>query len=138
MVKKSKVYKFNANGREYVLPNQDVKYILNVLRRGTTRWKGRTDCLNRERKRITTGEFKNGNPKKKWVYRCTKCREWFKLNNMEVDHIEEVGGFTGDFNEFIAKLYCPQENLQALCVLCHSKKTSAYNARERFTRKTQY
>ena len=119
----------------YELDKATIKHVLNVLRRGTIVWKGRSECLNRNRKRIIKGEFKNGKPKKKWMYKCEKCLDWFDLKEMEVDHIEEVGSFTGDFNEYVERLYCSQENLQALCVTCHAKKTTAFNARERFKRK---
>ncbi len=55
---------------------------------------------------------------------------------MEVDHIIEVGSFTGDWNVMVPKIYSAQENLQAMCSMCHLKKTMKYNsARTRWTRK---
>lgn len=55
---------------------------------------------------------------------------------MEVDHIVEVGPFT-NWNEFVPRVFCGQENLQALCTTCHMKKTQLYNSAPfRWKRKT--
>lgn len=111
------------------------KHIISALRLGTITWVGRTECLNRDRKRIVLGKFKNGNVKKKWVYKCQMCKDYFNLDQMEVDHIVEIGPFAGDWNDYISRMYCGQENLQALCTNCHSRKTSKFNASLLFIRK---
>jgi 5-methylcytosine-specific restriction endonuclease McrA len=55
---------------------------------------------------------------------------------MEVDHIIEIGSFNGNWNEYLFRHFPAQENLQALCVPCHLKKTKAFNsARTRWKRK---
>jgi len=60
---------------------------------------------------------------------------------MEVDHKVEIGGvaaFNGDWNVMIRKIF-PRpvsEHLQALCIVCHNKKTNNWlNASRQFERK---
>ena len=114
-------------------------YIKNVLRQGTVTWKGRTDCLNRGRRKRVIGKTKKGEEKFLWERACDGCGEWHlqKDADLEVDHIEEIGPFNGDWNDFIARMYCDQSNLQALCFSCHAKKTSRFNSTLRFTRKNK-
>jgi 5-methylcytosine-specific restriction endonuclease McrA len=120
---------------EYQLDKEDLKHILNVLRRGTITWKKRGDCLRKDRKREYLGQYKNGKEKSRWVYRCQKCKRFFDMASMEVDHIDEVGPFCGDFNRYVKRMYCSQDNLQSLCTDCHMKKTSGYNSSLKYTRK---
>ncbi len=104
------------------MEKEDIEYIMNVLRRGTTTWSGRTECLNR-------GRYKKTNPKTGnliWWRDCDNgCGTSYMLQDslFEVDHIEEVGSFKGSWDDFINRLYCGQSNLQALCFSCHEKKT---------------
>lgn len=116
---------------------KDIDHILNSLRRGTVTWSGRSECLNRRRRKKVVGETKKGTLKTRFEYQCAECKKWLKKEDLEVDHIEEVGPFNGDFNEWIARLYCDQNNLQALCVDCHQIKTSGYNASLRYKRKRE-
>jgi 5-methylcytosine-specific restriction endonuclease McrA len=115
------------------MDKETVEYIINVLRRGTITWSGRTECLNRGRYKVVIDN------KKLWARDCDECGEMHlqKNNDLEVDHIIEIGGFKGDWNDFIPRMYCKQSNLQALCFSCHSEKTSNYNAKLRFVRKSK-
>lgn len=126
MVNKSKTYE---------LKKEDIQHVCNVLRRGTTLWKGRTECLKNSRKRFVVGQHKNGKSKTRWEYKCAECAIFYRLNEVEVDHIIEIGPFMGDFNEYIKRMYCDQSNLQVMCIKCHSKKTSGYNATRLWKRK---
>lgn len=114
-------------------------YILNVLRRGTITWSGRTECLNRNRRKKLVGRFKNG--KNKYVYerQCDGCGQWTELKDdlLEVDHIVEVGPFEGDWNATVKRMYCEQSNLQALCKECHDRKTARFVASLIFKRKNK-
>lgn len=113
-----------------------INHIIKVLRRGTITWKGRTQCINKNRKRKRVGTFKNGKPKYKYFYYCDVClREYSDTNFLEVDHIVEIGSFTGNFHDYVLKMYCSQDNLQAICISCHAVKTSKFNASVRYTRK---
>lgn len=114
-----------------------IDYVLNVLRHGTVTWKGRTECLNRGRRKRPNGQTKDGEEKFVWENNCELCGVWHdqKDNLFEVDHIKEIGPFTGNFDLYIRKMFCGQDNLQRLCFSCHAKKTSNFNATLRFQRK---
>ena len=45
-----------------------------------------------------------------------------------VDHIEPVGSFT-DWDTYVRKLFCSEDNLQLLCKECHNRKTKNENSR---------
>lgn len=124
------------------LTQEDIKFIFNELRKASVIWSGRKEVLNRARKRVLVGRFKNGNPRYKYHYQCAKCRKWFAdMKQLEVDHIVEIGGvtgFTGDWNETLDKVFPRpvEKHLQALCFVCHEKKSAGYmTARSRYTRK---
>ncbi len=118
---------------------EDVDYLLNIIRQGTTKWDGRAKCLKRARKRVLVRQSKKGKPVYKYFWQCATCRDWFKdVDSMEVDHIIEIGPYKGDLHEYAERVYCSQENLAALCVVCHLKKTMKYNsARSRWKRKVR-
>jgi 5-methylcytosine-specific restriction endonuclease McrA len=110
---------------------ETVEYIKNLLRKGTTTWKGRAECLNR-------GRYKSVNKKGNsvWTRDCDICGSAYFLQDgfLEVDHIIPVGE-TDNLREFIGALYCSQDNLQAVCIDCHDRKTALDNARMSFQRK---
>lgn len=60
-------------------------------------------------------------------FQCTSCGKEFTNKDMEVDHINPVvdpeKGFVS-WDDFINKLFCERENLQALCKPCHKNKTT--------------
>jgi 5-methylcytosine-specific restriction endonuclease McrA len=114
------------------MDKKTIKYVMNILRKGTITWEGRTLCLNRNRYKLKVGK------KLLWARDCDACKipHLQKDNDLEVDHIIEVGGFKGDWNTIVNSMYCPQSNLQALCFECHQKKTSKFNSRLRFKRKS--
>jgi hypothetical protein len=51
--------------------------------------------------------------------RCELCKK--KVPKIFVDHIEVVGDLD---DGFIPRLWCPSSGLQALCKVCHQKKTN--------------
>ena len=52
-------------------------------------------------------------------YRCDKCGETFKCGQLQVHHIDEVAD-SNDWNEYIAKMFCSQDRLLAVCKSCHN------------------
>ena len=115
-----------------------VDFLMNILREGTIKWPGRKACLDRHRRLVQEGVYKTGDkkgqPKYKYYWTCVHCKKDFRNEtDMEVDHIDEVGGFKGDLHVWALRLYCEQENLQALCVVCHKAK-SAFSAADRLER----
>lgn len=112
------------------------KHILNILRQGTITWHGRSTCINKYSKKLNVGKYKNGKIKFKKVTQCQNCKDWFSPSDIEVDHIEEIGPFKGNFDEYIKKMYCSQDNLQPLCIKCHQRKSSRFNSTLTFKRKS--
>lgn len=119
------------------LTKKEIEYVLRVLRKGTLGSAARNECLARARKRVLVGTYKNGKQKWKFHWQCATCREWWPDSTvLEVDHIKEIGGFKGDWHEIVMRMYfCGQGNLQALCSICHQKKSSNYNAKLKYKRK---
>ena len=117
-----------------LLTSDDIKFLYNELRKASIIWKGRKECLAGARKKVFVRRAKNGNPIYKYHWQCAECENWFKKEtDMEVDHIVEIGGYTGfdgDWNNTIANMF-PRpvgDHLQALCVACHQRKTGRFNS----------
>jgi len=119
------------------LDKDTIALILNQLRKASIIWSGRKMALDKARVKLFEKYTKDGQKKLyKFYWKCSNCKQLFRnQSQVEVDHIKEIGSFTGDWNEFIDKLFCNHDNLQVLCVICHLKKTSGYNASMRYERK---
>lgn len=64
----------------------------------------------------------------KWG-RCAECQTMTPLYKMQVDHRDPlipIGKGLEDlsWDEVVDRLWCPEENLQALCDTCHRAKSS--------------
>jgi hypothetical protein len=113
------------------LTSDDIVFIRNLLRHGSVKWSGRAECLRKARKKVFVRIGLKGQEIFKFHWQCAHCKQWHKdEKEMEVDHIVEIGSFTGDWNVYMEKLFPRpvKKHLQALCVVCHMKKTKAFNA----------
>lgn len=117
------------------MDDRTIKHIMNVLRQGTIAWQGRKDALKNSRKKFKKGKYKNGNIRYIYYYQCAECNDWFRDYEVEVDHIVEIDGFKGSWDDFISRMYNPK-NLQVLCGPCHQVKTSSFMALKQFKRKS--
>jgi 5-methylcytosine-specific restriction endonuclease McrA len=99
--------------------------ILKKLRDSTRFWHLRNAAAKRAKVKVVVGYFKNGNRKYKTLFKCAHCKGLF--DKVDIDHIEEVGPFLGSWDEYIPRLFCELDNLQALCKDCHKEKTAKYN-----------
>jgi hypothetical protein len=109
------------------LPPDDIKWIINALRHESVKWPGRRAALDGARKRVCEGRTKKGKKIWKYHWQCAKCEQWFRDESaVEVDHVTEIGPFCGDWNRFLSRMFAGA--LQVLCIVCHMKKTNAYNA----------
>jgi hypothetical protein len=134
--------KLLSTDKKNLLTTEDVEFLFNELRKSSIIWDGRKEILRLSRKRVFVRTGKNGSPIYKFNWQCAACKKWKRNeDDMEVDHITEIGGvtgFTGDWNETIAKIFPrPVEKyLQCLCKVCHLRKTLQYNsARTKWQRK---
>ena len=81
------------------------------------------------RVKVKVGEFKNGNDKIVWKFKCEECGEI--VDKIEVDHIEPridpETGYEG-IETWIYRTFVESDKLKGKCKPCHSSKTVAENA----------
>ena len=89
------------------------------------------------------GIDKAGNMRPNLIHhQCADCRELFRPDKIECDHIAEVGVFQvegplqntkyGDcrvlnWQQWMDNLMCPISNFQKLCVRCHQVKSLSFS-----------
>ena len=114
------------------------------MRKFWLRWPPRAAALKAARRQVEVGKFKNGSPKMGFEHECAICHKWFPQEKgkptVEVDHLEEVGGWSDDitkWGEDLGKMYQRSlvgvEGLRVLCKPCHKLRTkeSADEKRDR-------
>lgn len=96
-------------------------FVTSVLRGGSRRWEPKWTTLDKARtekkKNVKTGRLAQH-------YRCNICQEEFTAKDMNIDHIEPIGT-EKTWDEFIDRLFCEEDNLQAVCLDCHKIKTQS-------------
>lgn len=99
-------------------------FITSTLRAGARRWQPKYETLNAAK---TEKKINEKTGRLAQHYRCALCFNEFTAKDMEVDHIlpavDPIVGFTS-WDEFINRLFCEQENLQAICKPCHKVKSA--------------
>lgn len=96
-------------------------WLRSALRRLSIKWKPRTEFLKSVRR-----AYDGPNKKIKWQYPCNKCKEWFIMKDIEVDHITPVGSLKSfsDLGGFCDRLFIEKDGYQILCKRrCHKEKT---------------
>lgn len=95
-------------------------WIRSGLRQKSRWWKPVAEA--KKRARIP---YKGPNKRLKWVYVCANCKNQFKGNEVNVDHIIPAGTLKcyDDLPGFVERLFCEADGLQVLCNPCHNKKT---------------
>ena len=106
------------------MDKKTINLVKQALRGATLKWTLRNEVKKAAKVYKVVGLFKNGKPKKRVFFRCKKCGEDFKDKEVQVDHIRPVGKFSGNWDEYINRMFCPRANLQVLCKPCHDKKTA--------------
>jgi 5-methylcytosine-specific restriction endonuclease McrA len=60
-------------------------------------------------------------------FQCNICKQDFPQTQIQMDHIEPVVdpkvGFV-NWDTYIERMFCPEDNLQAICKACHQIKTN--------------
>lgn len=94
--------------------------IRSALRQKSRWWKPVAQCKQESRR-----AYKGKNKRQKWEYQCKKCTEWFKSDEVNIDHIKPAGSLncSKDLPAFVDRLFCEVDNLQTLCTTCHNEKT---------------
>lgn len=99
-------------------------FIMNVIRAGSQKWPPKWQVKNEgreKRKNPATGKLKYANT-------CNKCKKWFWLDELEIDHIKNIRSeldstttetFFDTIGTAIKLAYCEKDNLQRLCKNCH-------------------
>jgi len=105
-------------------------WVISLLRRGTMRFPPRNEVLKEAR---TERKINKATGKLAWHSRCNKCKKEFPSSKIKADHIKPVVDVTTgfiDWNVYIERMYCVKKGWQAICDVCHDKKS----AKERKTR----
>jgi hypothetical protein len=99
-------------------------FIMPALRRLSRFWEPAKNVLAKAR--IARG-----------MYQCNACSKIVGHKEIKADHIEPVIPVTGftNWNDTIARLFCDESGLQALCKICHDIKTKKENDQRKSWRK---
>ena len=104
-------------------PGRIRAFVTSVLRAGSRRWppKYKTLAAAKTEKKINK---KSGRLAQHYL--CACCCDEFTSKDVQVDHIVPIidpkTGFT-TWDDFIARLFCTEDNMQVLCVGCHKIKS---------------
>lgn len=99
-------------------------FIVSTLRAGVRRFPNKWKALEVASHGVGLNESTGRKAK---LYFCNHCAKLFTAKAIEIDHItpvvDPVVGFT-TWDDYISRLFCEIENLQALCKPCHKLKTA--------------
>lgn len=98
-------------------------FIVSTLRAGVRRFPNKWKALEAAAHGVGLNEATGRKAK---LYFCNHCAKLFTAKHIQIDHItpvvDPVVGFT-TWDDYISRLFCEIENLQALCRACHKEKT---------------
>jgi len=99
-------------------------FIVSTLRAGVRRFPNKWKALEAAAHGVGLNEATGRKAK---LYFCNHCSKLFTAKHIQIDHItpvvDPVVGFT-TWDDYISRLFCEIENLQALCIKCHKLKTA--------------
>jgi ribosomal protein L44E len=106
-------------------------FIISALRGAFRRYPNKYEVL----KEAMWGKKLNSKTGRQAIhYTCASCKHEYPAKEIQIDHIEAVvlpeEGFVS-WDKFISRLFCSKDNLQALCVTCHKKKTKEETERRK-------
>lgn len=112
-------------------------WLIPKLRRFSVYWPQRRYAREDARIEVPDGNFKNGNPKIKVMYKCNICTKIVGRDEIHIDHIKPVVDLDGfnTWDDYINSLFCDVSNLQAICEECHAKKSLKENQQRALNRK---
>lgn len=94
-------------------------FVRSGLRRKWVMWPPRFEVI-RDARRAVVGK------RHKWEIKCSKCKRWKQLKEIQVDHIEPVGELREyeHLSNFVRRLFVSKDKLRILCKPCHVKITN--------------
>ena len=103
---------------------ENKNFITSALRGGFNRFPNKYAAL----KNAFVGRKKNKKTGRQAAhYKCASCSKVFPSREIQVDHVNPVvdpeKGFI-NWDVYIDRMFCVVENLQALCKVCHKRKTA--------------
>lgn len=98
------------------------EYIRAVLRQKSRYWKPVSIVRTKNRR-----EYEGPVKRRKYEYQCNKCKKWFDIKKITVDHIVPCGSLksANDLPGFVERMFVEEDGLQVLCMSCHDKKTES-------------
>jgi 5-methylcytosine-specific restriction endonuclease McrA len=111
------------------MPKTLASWLIPRLRRISTYWPGKQAAMDRSKRQVQIGHYKNGKPEYRVKFACAKCSELYDKSEIQMDHIipmVNVSGFK-TWDETLANLFCEPEGFQTLCKSCHYLKTQLEN-----------
>lgn len=119
-------------------------FVMSGLRRMTSRWGPKYSTLN---KAYVEDQINPKTNRKRKMYRCAITQDLFPAKEMQIDHIDPVipdkwsrkTKWLGyNWNELLPRLFCNENNLQAVSKEAHKLKTKQENYdRRTITRRTK-
>lgn len=98
-----------------------ITFAKGVLRRASPKCPAHWEALHKARKYYKKRNKDGSISKRKLThYKCANCNRFYKLKEIEVDHIEPIGIYQ-DFTDWVVALLMGER--QVLCIICHKKKT---------------
>jgi len=85
----------------------------------------------KEAKNAARRKNQSENKRMKWEYQCAHCKQWYKGDDVQVDHVTPVGSLKDlrDLPIFVKKLAAEGvESYQVLCKPCHKVVTAEERA----------
>ncbi len=95
-------------------------FIRSNLRQMSRRWPPLCrQALERVRRKYTGPD-----KRRKWVYRCEQCNQFFNGSDVQVDHVTPCGSLRSiaDVGPFVERLLCEADGLRVLCIDCHDEE----------------
>lgn len=114
-----------ARARKGSIEEQEIRDRCNKLRamfrRAWSKDPKRLECLKNNRRK-----YVGPNKRQRFEHQCNSCKEWFKQDDVQIDHIEPAGSFLELTPEcignFVYRLF--EGKLQKLCIACHKVKSA--------------
>ena len=94
-------------------------FIVGALRKASMRYPVKVDVKNAARR-----PNQSENKRMRWEYQCSRCLEWFRGDEVQVDNSGPVWDILEDPGGYLGGMFCEADNLRVLCKGCHQVTTN--------------